>query len=271
MSRSAPTVQSLRGLWQRSLIAWPDGSRDVTTSVRWLQGLRTYIDLRQPAPLPDLSQVRCLDDLSREDCAALAQQEGFAGHFAFDGTWFEWARAIDYQPKPLYSDAGSLWWEDNVLVETGRDVAYVEHWHRDDALPTSVAAAVALIEKDHGTLAYLLRVGPLFMFARDRAIIPPQHQTLSECVAEAPSLDHAIALVDCEISFGSLRAEGFVITASSLPFRVGDILDPSLAGDDMTTRDRATTGDVVTRHWAITESEGEVRALDADLAVVAGR
>ena len=41
-------VEKLRGLWTRSLIAWPDGKRDVTTQVAWLQGTGLFADLRQP-------------------------------------------------------------------------------------------------------------------------------------------------------------------------------------------------------------------------------
>jgi hypothetical protein len=43
---------TLTGLWRRSLIIWPDGRRDETTDVAWLQGERASIDLRQPAGLP---------------------------------------------------------------------------------------------------------------------------------------------------------------------------------------------------------------------------
>jgi hypothetical protein len=37
-----PAVAELRGLWQRSLIVLPDGGRDATTEVRWLQGLLPF-------------------------------------------------------------------------------------------------------------------------------------------------------------------------------------------------------------------------------------
>jgi hypothetical protein len=58
--RQIPELTALRGLWTRSLIAWPDGRRDTTTSVRWLQGPEIYIDLRQPANRPDFSGVGAL-------------------------------------------------------------------------------------------------------------------------------------------------------------------------------------------------------------------
>ena len=91
------SVFSLQGLWRRSLLAWPGRPSDTTTSVRWLQGPHAYIDLRQPTPLPDFSQVRSREDLTFEDCLWLARQEGFAGHLHFDGRHFEWVREIDFQ------------------------------------------------------------------------------------------------------------------------------------------------------------------------------
>jgi hypothetical protein len=264
-----PNVAELRGLWRRSLIAWPDGTRDTTASVRWLQGLSAYIDLRQPTFAPDFSHARGLADLSLDDCAWLATQEGFSGQFSFDGAYFEWARTIDFQPKPLYSDTGSLWWEGNVLVEKGRDIAYIEHWHREEEAATYPIGAVTLRERHTNTPAAFLRVGSNFMFARDRAVIPPAQQTLSECVAAAPSLRDAQALVDCEISFGAVGPQGFWITASTLPYRIGEVLDQRLGDGALTTSDRDFNGDVITRQWEITGSEGTISTLQPMPAIQA--
>jgi hypothetical protein len=257
-----PKIEDLKGLWRRSLIVWPDGSRDETTQVRWLQGSRAYVDLRQPVLPSSLSKKRGLLDISIEDCAALARQEGFAGYFTYDGSHFEWARHIDFQSKPLYSDVGSLWWENNILIERGRDVDYIEHWHRDDPSVLVTIAAITMRQADSGTKASLLRVGGNFMFARDRSIIPPVDKTLSECVAEASSLKEAQALIDCEISFGTVSAAGFVITASSLPYRIGDCLDPRNSGDFLTTLDRSPTGAAMLCGWKIIECEGDPTAIN---------
>jgi hypothetical protein len=219
-------VAELQGLWRRSLITWPGRGSDTTTTVRWLQGPRAYADLRQPTPRPDFSHVRSLDDLALEDCAWLARQEGFAGHLSFDGVHFEWQREIDFQPRAAHPDAGSLRWDGNVLVETGRESDYIEHWHRDPALPTTPANILDL-QADRGSpKKTLLRVGPYFMFARDRAIhLETGDQSLAEYVADAPDVAHARELIDCEISFGEVRPEGLPITASTLPFRVGTPLE----------------------------------------------
>ena len=254
-------VSELRGLWRRSMISWPDGRCDTTSSVHWLQGLGACIDLRQPSLAADFPQLRGVGDLSIDHCAWLAQQQGFAGRCIFDGAHFQWVRTIDFQPRTSRDDVGSLCWQHGVLVETGRDIAYVEHWHRDASAPTLPAAAVTLREANEHIAAALLRVGELFMFARERALPAAAGRTLAECVAAAPSLRHARQLVDCEISFGDVHAAGFRISASSLPFRIGDALQPQFVRDRLTTRDRAADGAALVRHWEITAGEGELGAL----------
>jgi hypothetical protein len=216
------SVTDLQGLWRRSLIAWPGRPSDTTTSVRWLQGPRAYIDLRQPTPLPDFSHVRSREDLTFEDCAWLARQEGFAGHLHFDGRHFEWVREIDFQPPSPTADAGSLHWEGEVLIETGRDADYVEHWHRD----TSAARTPTSLTELQVSPAVLLRVGPHFMYARDRAVpLDKSYRTLAEYIKATPDLQHARELIDCEISFGTEAESGLCITASTLPYRIGALVE----------------------------------------------
>jgi hypothetical protein len=257
----APDISELQGLWTRSLIAWPDGTRDTTTQVRWLQGHSAYLDLRQPVPMPDFAHVHGLAELTTDDCLHLASQEGFAGHFTFDGAFFEWARDIDYQPKPLYADAGSLHWQDGVLVETGRDIAYIEHWHRDPAEIVAPAAALALRCRTTGVSARLLRVGRYFMFARDRAQPPAAQQHLTTCVSGSADIKAARALVDCEISFGVVARAAWRITASTLPFRIGDTLDQCFSENGLIIQDRAADGARLRRHWDVTDGEGNLGAL----------
>ena len=216
------SVFSLQGLWRRSLIAWPGRPSDTTTSVRWLQGPRAYIDLRQPTPLPDFSHVRSREDLTFEDCLWLARQEGFAGHLHFDGRHFEWVREIDFQPSAPTADAGSLHWEGDVLIETGRDADYIEYWHRDPAVATTPTSLAGVQDSP----AVLLRVGPHFMYARDRAArLDKGYRTLVEYLQAAPDLQLARELIDCEISFGTVAESGLRICASTLPYRIGALLE----------------------------------------------
>lgn len=264
-------ADALCGLWWRSLIEWPGGRRDTSSSVRWLQGIRAYIDLRQPANAARVPRARCRDELSIDDCLWLAGQEGFAGHIGFDGTHFEWIRSIDFQPKAPHADAGSLSWQGDVLVERGRDVDYIEHWHREATRATRPVGALALRAIDPATTAALLRVGPDFMFARDRAVVTGAHRTLSECVSQAPTLLHAQQLVDCEISAGTVSADGLRILASSLPYRIGDAVDLRIDGDSVSMADRANDGRSIRRRWRITASEGDPGALTAADAATIGR
>jgi hypothetical protein len=231
-------VADLQGLWRRSLIAWPGRPSDTTTSVRWLQGPRAYVDLRQPTPLRDFSHVRSSEDLTLEDCEWLARQEGFAGHLGFDGRHFEWIREIDFQPPAPTADAGSLHWDGDVLIETGRDADYVEHWHRDPTLATMPASLTGLQHAIPGRGErvapgapakrwVLLRIGPNFMYARERVTpLDKGFRTLTEYINAAPDLHHARDLIDCEISFGTVEDSIQRITASTLPYRIGALLEP---------------------------------------------
>jgi len=237
-------VADLKGLWRRSLIAWPDGRRDTSTQVCWLQGLCAFGDLRQPQTRADFSHALKLDDLSRLDCARLAEQQGFAGHLTFDGEHFEWARIIDFQPQGKFPDAGSLRWENAVLIEQGRDLEYIEHWHREPMASLHPAAAVRFRDTIRGIEALLVQVGEFYIFARDRGCPLPPHKTLGECVAAAPTVALARALVDCEISLGSSAADGVRVAASTLPYRVGAPLAAGLEGA-----------------WEILDREGDTAAL----------
>jgi hypothetical protein len=254
---SAPRLADLPGLWQRSLIRWPDGRSDTTTVVHWLQGPSLYIDLRQPAGRPDFAGVREDADLDAARLGWLAMQEGFAGRLRHDDGWFEWGREIDLQPQAIYSDCGRLWYEDDRMVEEGRDIKYIEHWHaRGEG--AAQAAALRLAADDDGRAGFLVRAGDLFMFARDRALALPALASLAECVAAAPDHATARALVDCEISFGRVRPEGFAIVHSSLPWRERTLLAPCIAGDALVLRDpRAGTA----TGWRILDAEGELALL----------
>jgi hypothetical protein len=150
-----------------------------------------------------------------------------------------------------------------VRVETGRDIAYTELWHRDDGAPRLPVAAVAVREANEHTAGAMLRVGAAFLFARDRAMVAAGRQTLGECVAEAPTLPPARPLLDCEISFGDALPGRFQITAPTLPYRIGDVLDPHFMRGQLITMDRAQNSTAMTRRWEITHGEGDPEALAA--------
>jgi hypothetical protein len=244
-------IAELAGHWTRSMIAWPDGRCDETSSVTWLQSHAIFADLRQPAQLAArLSGARSLGELTMADCMALASQQGFAGVFMRRPEGFEWVRLIDYQPRSSQRDIGNLFWQGHVLVEEGVETEYTEHWHR--TAPAQPCAALALRDMEDGRWGCLLQVGPTFMLARERAC-GASGLRLAEAVAEAASLEDARALVDFEISLGTVSA-GRRITRSTLPFRVDTEISWRPEGEARLT---LHTGETSTR-WEILSTEGDV-------------
>ncbi|MBM4228880.1 MAG: hypothetical protein FJ164_14245 [Gammaproteobacteria bacterium] len=259
-----PSLKSLRGLWTRSLITWPDGRCDTDTEVRWLQGPSLYIDLRQPARRPDFSGVRGFRDLDATHLEWLVRQEGFAGRLSFDGAFFEWGRDIDLQPIGVYSDAGRLWLEPGRMVEEGRDVAYLEHWHCQDAALMARANdrcyAARLRRLADERDGFLVCVDGLFMFAKARPLPLPRANSLAECLQLAVTREQRDAWLDCEISFGTLVGSAFEIQHSSLPWREGTHGEMVLSDDALLVGEAGQAG---RSEWRIIEAEGESTVLAA--------
>jgi hypothetical protein len=257
-------IDDLGGLWQRSLIKRPDGTRDAATWVAWQQGPVLFADLRIPAGRPDFWGVKCRDDLTAEHVNWLATQEGFAGRLTREGSHFVWQRDLDFQPPSQIPDAGSLRIEGDTLIEDGRDVPYVEHWHHRTA-PRDQHGAARLNGLDCNCAAYIIRAGCWFMYARGRTGgALPVGRTLAECVRASGSLSAAHELIDCEISFGKLGADGWRILHSSLPYREGADLAPAVdptAGARIAgmlqTLDITPDGQGATRTWTVLDIEGE--------------
>lgn len=245
-------IKDTFGLWERSLIAWPDGKRDTTTYVGWLQGPVFFADLRQPIDPPSFEGVSCLNDLGSEHFSWLARQEGFAGRFVRHGDAFEWQRIIDFQCTSVYSDVGYLEFKGDILVETGRDIAYVEHWHR--ASPDVVPHHALRMIDQSGRQGFLIRAGAIFMYVRDREKPLAFDASLPDLVAGS-ALREARSLLDCEISLGRTQGDAWIIERSSLPYRIGQDLSAALAPDrkSMELADVTNDGKPFTRHWTIAD------------------
>lgn len=252
---SEPSLETLPGLWRRSLLAWPDGREDRASFVNWLQGPGLYIDLRQPDGRPDFSNVVCLTDLKPEQMTWLSAQEGFAGELVEEDGWFEWRRDIDFQPKAIYSDQGRLWIEGGTMIEEGKDIPYIEHWHREPIADAPVWAA-RLEDRETGQKGAIARLGNLFMIARERVCAAPSGLTLAECIAGAASVARAREFLDCEISQGAVTSAGWIVQRSSLPFREGRAFAPQLLGDLLETADMDPKGKPFTRRWEVTDLRG---------------
>jgi hypothetical protein len=261
MKHNAPTLSEMPGMWRRALIIQADGTRDATTQVRWLQAQSLFVDLRQGAALPEFLNVRCLNDLTLEDCAQLAQQQGFAGRFGFDGGCFEWLRLIDFQPPSAAADVGRLWWDEQTLIEEGRDIPYLEHWMRDPTVVTRPLAALRLRDRETGVAALVVQLGTVFMFARDRAVALADGASLVDCVTGAGSLAQAQAMLDCEITLGSAGMGPNVILASTHPWRVAERFQLTCRDSTVATLDTGPAGQALRRQWEVLEAEGDPGAV----------
>ncbi|MEG6508777.1 hypothetical protein V6C03_07320 [Methyloligella sp. 2.7D] len=111
---AALTLEALGGVWRRSLLQEPDGSRDTSSQVYWLQFGTFCGDIRIPGDGP-----------------AAPGAMAFAGNLRQRGDIFHWDPDWDFGiPADAPPDEGYLRWEGDILREDGVHIAYLEHWHR---------------------------------------------------------------------------------------------------------------------------------------------
>jgi hypothetical protein len=257
-----PPDPFLTGRWSRTLLVRPDGTSDATTSVTWLQAGACYVDLRVPAGLRPRTSATpsALGGLDAGELAALAAVEGFAGRLRADGPWTCWDRAVDLQPAAATPDEGLLEPQGAGLLETGRHAHYLEHWERRSG-PDEEFCAVELREAATGAPALLLRVGDDVAWARGRAVPLPPGGTLADLVATAEPATLAAAF-DAEVALGVVAPDGgVVLTASSLPARVGAPLELTADGAGLRGIDIGPDGREVRRRWRVVGTEGNAALL----------
>ncbi|WP_405136134.1 hypothetical protein [Nocardia sp. NBC_01388] len=226
-------IAECAGLWQRTLLVDTDGSQDLTTDVRWLQGLTRFVDLRRPTPRPDFSGVRCASELTDQQHGWLRMQDGFAGELTQYDDVFHWQRHLQLQPPGPHPDEGRMSYAAGVLVEIGVHADYFEHWTRDAPARDCWAMDV---ESPTGARALLLRVDDHFGWARR---------------------DSAGGV---ELSLGSVSA-GWIINDSALPYREQQSLTPRWADGDrntLHTNDIDADGAPLTWEWLVRYTEGSV-------------
>lgn len=177
-----------------------------------------YIDLRQGPNRPDFSGVTWWDELDPEQLRWILTQEAFAGKLlpsaSAVGT-FTWSREVDWAPSEGLVDCGTLHFESGRMVERGAELPYLEHWHRCSPIDVPRAVAVAR-DPETGATAIALRAGELFAVARGRRF--PAAVTEDQRELTGPQLRH---FVDCEVSFGRVSTEGWIVTASTWTFQEG--------------------------------------------------
>jgi hypothetical protein len=195
--------------------------------------------------------------MTEAQVAWAARQEGFAGQLRCDGVFFEWQRALDFQPESGQPDSGRLRLERSILIEEGRYSPYVEHW-RHDAGEKTPCVAVHLRDRSAGCEGVLVRVGDTFMYARARLVALTSGTSLTGSIEGAASLRVAQDLIDCEISIGDAGPLGWVIERSSLPFKEGLRLHPRIQDScaKYLTADLTPEGTWTNREWDILHIEG---------------
>ncbi len=259
LRRTSPGTGVTRGdivhrAWRRLALAVPGTTVDTTTEVQWLQAGACYIDLRTPADTPGITG-RALDQLTRADLIALCGQQAFAGHLQDDDGQWTWSREVDLHPAEPLPDRGRLHLAGDVLVETGIGRDYFEDWAAGPPAPHGLEVS---LRDDSGRTGMLLRVGEHFGYVRGRAEgrTPAPGVALRDVVARA-DLDTARAVMDLEISLGTVEDDRWVISRSTLPFRVGDDLAPDLAAGEVTVAERDTAGRPMRRRWAVALDRSE--------------
>ncbi|MEV5647807.1 hypothetical protein AB0L57_06095 [Nocardia sp. NPDC052254] len=236
-------VGDLYGIWTRSLIRWQGGPDDTTTTATWLQSDGWYADLRQPVGRPDFDGVSCLRDLRAEHLEWMFTQEGFAGRLTqspVTPAQFTWGRLVDWAPADGVADTGTLHFENAMMVERGIELPYLEHWHHVRGTDRGPRAVATLRDPDSDARAILLRAGASFAFARART----EQISVLPTPDEVRHLDLVAAqdLADCEIALGSISRTGWLIDASSLPFRQGHSFTTTGVGGELRIHDLAPDG-----------------------------
>ncbi len=255
------TPAELSGLWRRDYLKPANAPADTSTWVGWLQGRRYYCDLRQPAALPDLSHVRRLTDLTRDDLRSLAGQQGFAGELTVRNGTAHWQRLYDFQPDSGVADRATLEQTGDLLLETGTEQPYVEQWTRSEGRVSDSFGAL-LTDTVAGCRGIVVRAGPWLMYARERRTVLPAGRSLLELLELLDAhqcLDSARALLDFEISFGTLQsATAWHVIRSTLPYKAGKtwgIELPVAEAANVVISDIDSEGRPLVRVWRVTQQD----------------
>lgn len=210
------------GAWQRDWIRRKGSASDGSALVRYVQTPSVFGDLRIPGDRPDVAPAASLAELTDDQLAALARQNGFAGFTTIAGANATWHHEIDFQPVDPADEGADIGRielaGERRMFEHALDDAYVESW---STLERGTGGFFAARVERAGRLAQLLAVaGEHFIYARARAVPLPPGASLAELIARThPPRDTLIAYLDCEFSYGTMR--GWQIEHSTLPWQQG--------------------------------------------------
>jgi hypothetical protein len=230
-----PTVPDVMfGCWKRAWIEFADGSRDDTSTVVWLQTPSLMVDVRVAPDRPRLTGRTRLHDCTFTELRAIATTDASSGftkcgpaEVGADGqrsaiaTWHTRGHGINFQPVSAFPEPGLMTWNDDgtVMTERAPSGAYVEEWHL-----VAGSADPLHVSGDGATTTY--RAGPVAVIVRDREVAIPRAARLTELLDEHAG-DRALceALLDCEFSVAELTGPDWIVTASTLPWKVGTVVD----------------------------------------------
>jgi hypothetical protein len=222
---AAVVPDALRGLWRREEIFTPDGYRDTTTLVIWLQTQRFYADIRIPADRPKRFGAPGFGDYADAELVALARMQGFAGVLTTKGDVCSWRRDLDYQPQAATPDEARFEIEGDRMGEFGIHADYTEIWRR----AAGTAEFLVALRREGLPGGLLVIAGDHFIQADGRAAPLPPGESLAHIVGDdlaAGRRDLAEARLSFRIAYG--RVSGgttpWEITLSTLPWLEGTSL-----------------------------------------------
>lgn len=207
------------GAWQRDWIRRHGGAADTAVTVRYVQTPSAFGDVRLRSDRPAMAGAASFADLSDDQLAALARQNGFAGYTTVEGENATWHHEIDFQPSGPDADIGRIELAgEGKMFEHALDDSYVESWSAvgsDDGQ----FFAVKVVRGEHVD-QLLVVAGAQFVYARARATPLPAADSLGEAIAKTHATrEMIIAYLDCEISYGT--TPGWRIEHSTLPWQEG--------------------------------------------------
>lgn len=235
----ATVPELMFGCWKRAWIKFADGAIDDTTKVVWLQTESQMVDVRINADPLNISRRAGLHDCTIDELHALALNDASSGFTecgspvvsadGLRGATASWntrghdvnGHGINFQPVSAFPEPGLMTWnaDGTVMMEYAPSGAYVEEWR----LVPGSRESLSIRQHDAGTI---YRAGGVAVLVRDRVIPIPRLARLSELVDEYWEDRTLIEeLLDCEFSVAELNEDGWTITASTLPWRIGGKLD----------------------------------------------
>jgi hypothetical protein len=272
MTHSTPALTDLHGLWRRLYAIDPDGTEDVSDAV-WVQGPSLFAMLHQPDGVRRLAaDGRVLHDLTTEELLLLCGQSARGGVLRQGSDYFTREDWFGLHPSTGVPDSASLLYTWGNLLEAGAFDNGDKEWELVEQSPGATAAA-RLFDPEDDCGGLIVRTGSWFCYVRSRVgTLLRAHVSLAEQVLGAADHRSAAQLLDWELSIGRVSGDRWNIVGSTLPHRVGGVLQPELRTDAgrLRVRDTGPFGRCRPRVWQLRESEGVPALLGAEAGARSG-